>query len=347
MSIIGKIGGDSMSLFSYLVSEDNIGEGKDTILLGKAKKKVNICVNGEGNIEEELGFDISSISSFDEIKDAETNIIKAREEFQSNLQMVTYSVLKKDLEDRIAFNTKDFQFINTAGGQNLNLGTILGEINNDNLCKDQKEKWEFTCTSTYECKSSTEDDISHTEEICFHPSKCFPQYRDWIETLLPQDDTDSDKSLKDKIRVIKEMRNKADSGTFSSKLDELKDKYENFLESYIEALKAFEGEIKKITQKLNDYTGPDSGLFSFINCKFIGTNLKVILKYLKESLDGDLYTVGVCLILVGCSLALAISSTILLIIIINVDINKKKEDEKKAQINYPMNSEGRVIRYNN
>ena len=50
-ALIGRIGGDTMSLFSYLVSEDNMGDGKDTILLEKAKKYVNICINGDGKIE--------------------------------------------------------------------------------------------------------------------------------------------------------------------------------------------------------------------------------------------------------------------------------------------------------
>ena len=76
--------------------------------------------------------------------------------------------------------------------------------------------------------------------------------------------------------------------------------------------------------------------------------MKIILKYLKEALGNDFYTVGVCLILVGCSLILAISSTILLIIIINIDIAKKKEEIKNNGIpEYPINSDGRVIRYRN
>ena len=76
--------------------------------------------------------------------------------------------------------------------------------------------------------------------------------------------------------------------------------------------------------------------------------MKIILKYLKEALGNDFYTVGVCLILVGCSLILAISSTILLIIIINIDIKQKQQDIKNKGIpEYQMNNEGRVIGYRN
>ena len=96
--------------------------------------------------------------------------------------------------------------------------------------------------------------------------------------------------------------------------------------SYINALDKFNSTIHRITGKLDEYTG-GAGAFSFANCNFIGTNLKIILKYLNEVFGGDIYTIGVCLILVGCSLALSISFTILLIVVINanIDANKSKK----------------------
>ena len=77
-----------------------------------------------------------------------------------------------------------------------------------------------------------------------------------------------------------------------------------------------------------------------------------MLKYLKTVLGKDIKTIGICLFVVGCSLALSISSTILLIVIINITIdnNKKKlkKEEKKDQIkDYPLDTEGRVMnKYN-
>ena len=65
-----------------------------------------------------------------------------------------------------------------------------------------------------------------------------------------------------------------------------------------------------------------------MNGKFIGTNLKIILKYLKHSLGGDFYTVGICLVVVGFSLILSISSTILLIVIINISLKENMDAEK-------------------
>ena len=80
-----------------------------------------------------------------------------------------------------------------------------------------------------------------------------------------------------------------------------------------------------------------------------------MLKYLKTALGKDVKTIGICLDIVGCSLALSISSTILLIVIINIaiDENKKKlkeeeeEEQRKNIPEYPQDKSGRVIRYNN
>ena len=101
---------------------------------------------------------------------------------------------------------------------------------------------------------------------------------------------------------------------------------------------------------MRDYSG-DNDLFSFLNGKFIGTNLKIILKYLKYSLGVDLYTVGVMLIVVGCSLALSVSSTIILIVIINIELKKNMDARAvpntgmvpENQPNYPQ----QVISYEN
>ena len=72
---------------------------------------------------------------------------------------------------------------------------------------------------------------------------------------------------------------------------------------------------------LRRYSG-NGDAFAFLNGKFIGINLKIILKYLKYSLGEDFYIVGICLILVGCGLILSISSTILLLVIINIELKQ-------------------------
>ena len=122
-------------------------------------------------------------------------------------------------------------------------------------------------------------------------------------------------------------------GKFKKTMESLLESYQGYLDSYIDGLKKFNETINSITSILDEYIGGESGqTFAFLNGLFIGKNLKIILKYLKYSLGEDLYTVGLCLIIVGFSLIFSISSTILTIVIINVDIDINKELMKQEEI---------------
>ena len=122
-------------------------------------------------------------------------------------------------------------------------------------------------------------------------------------------------------------------GKFKKTMESLLESYQGYLDSYIDGLKKFNETINSITSILDEYIGGESGqTFAFLNGLFIGKNLKIILKYLKYSLGEDLYTVGLCLIIVGFSLIFSISSTILTIVIINVDIDLNKEIVKQEEI---------------
>jgi hypothetical protein len=58
-------------------------------------------------------------------------------------------------------------------------------------------------------------------------------------------------------------------------------------------------------------------LLSILNCKFIGKNVRVILRYLDKSLGKSFYNVGICLSVAGVAMFISIAFTILLNIIIN------------------------------
>ena len=85
---------------------------------------------------------------------------------------------------------------------------------------------------------------------------------------------------------------------------------------------------------MDDYIGENSSVFSFINCKFIGNNILVILNNFKVCLGTDFYTVGICLLMAGCSMAISICFTILLIIIINTSVDQNKKEGGTKVIPY-------------
>jgi len=237
------------------------------------------------------------------------------------------------------------------------MNEIIGrEIN----AKNKKEIWDKASTATDKiCKENNLGNFVHSDdtELRLNPKYCKPFYRNWINAYDTDTTSHNDleinimntaKIISDTITFIENSMKDSDvENDYLQILNELKEKYEEYLDQYIEALDFFNATIKNITTKINEYSGGDNQTFSFIQCNFIGTNLKIVLKYLKSALGKDIFTVGICFLIVGCSLILSISSTILLIIIINIDIDDKKKkelDNTKKLPEYMSNSEGRIMK---
>ena len=112
-------------------------------------------------------------------------------------------------------------------------------------------------------------------------------------------------------------------------LNALKDDYLVYLGSYKVVLEFALSQIRGIMDIVREYI-QEGNSFSFLNGSFIKINLKILLKYLKYSLGKDIYTVGICLVVVGFSLILSISSTILLTVIINIDLKDNMNANNQA-----------------
>ncbi|MBO6194754.1 MAG: hypothetical protein J6O56_00245 [Bacilli bacterium] len=366
IALVGQVGSDAMSIISYVVSADNT----DNILLdqlGDAKPYLDRCINGDGQIVEELGLDTSQINSFDDIRTAEQKIEETKNEFKEKKQFVTYNIYKDKLLSRNNLTDNSLSLVHETVDLNnldsndlskvLNFDVVLSQMNefikNDPDSYTHKETWDKTSTVTDKICKEGDDDFTHSDgtELKLNPKYCKPYYRDWIENIGSAHPKDYIKNsaqvISDTITFIKNAMKDSDvDEDYLKILNLLKDKYELYLDQYIDTLDFFNTTIKRITSKLNEYSG-NNQTFSFIQCNFIGTNLKIVLKYLKSALGKDIYTVGICFLIVGCSLLLSISSTILLIVVINTDIDKNKEEikEKDNIPEYRINSEGRVIRY--
>ena len=140
--------------------------------------------------------------------------------------------------------------------------------------------------------------------------------------------------------------NNEDYQSYFDVLDYLKAEYTGYLNSFIHVLDFFEGITGRIISVLEAGIGNSGDTFSFLNGKFIKTNLKIILKYLKYSLGQDFYTVGICLVAIGFSLIFSISATILLIVIINIVIENNKKFSKDTDVpDFPVTNDGRVVQF--
>ena len=353
-SLVGTIGNDVMNVIKFVVSEENIGQGGKGILinkLGDAKKYLNTCINGEGNIEKDLGLSLEQIDSFDLVNEAEEKINYAKGEFESKKEIrVTYNAFSSlmtkrgDLSDEAIFlipEGKDFN--NGDKSDFLPFLGVLTEMNIeiqklDNTDPHKKESWAVRDFGSNTCGEN--DATSYAENVVFSPQKCKPYDRLWISSSDNDEIKVRAQIISDTVDQIFKVKN-----IYQTQLDELNLKYTDYLNAYIGALDTFKTTISKITSKLREFIGDGKSLFGFINGKFIGSNLKIILKYLKSALGNDIQTSGICLLIVGCSLALSISSTILLIVVINTDIDNNKLIQNNQIPEYKLNSGGRVIQY--
>ena len=72
--------------------------------------------------------------------------------------------------------------------------------------------------------------------------------------------------------------------------------YNEYLDQYIATLDSFNNTLNKIKEKLNQYINNDDNMFSFMNGKIIGANLKIMLKYLEKALGKDVKNFGIFLL---------------------------------------------------
>ena len=331
VALIGRLGGDMMGILSYVMSIDNFN-GTDPILLGElgeAKDYIYTCMHGDGDIAKQLNLG-SSLDSFEDINSVEGNISTALDNFTRIKDMTpTYNFIKNRLESQLNYTEETSMVIPPKKGETpssnpeIKYSDLLEEINK--VCEENNwKKWsktenEYTCSST---PSGTD----------YYPRKC--KYSD--TTYYGNDEFKKYAKILESMDKIVEYANSkvTESGKAENVMkviDDLKDNYNNYLEGYVRILQFFLTTIQSLTGLIRQYIG-NGNAFSFLNGKFIGTNLKIILKYLEHSLGGDFYTVGICLCIVGLSLILSISSTILLIVIINIEL-KENQDEQRAQNN--------------
>ena len=334
-TIAGTLGGDLVNVISFLISNDNLGDNKDTIILGNVKQYLNKCFNDEGNILNELGFH-SNMNYFENLKKSLIQIEEIKNQFNDKLNKFVYTEYLEELTERAQFNSPEFELVSVDDGitpNSYNFVDLLNGINSYSDSNNLKEKWDITSTLTNKCSASNPDDSGHSNTIIYHPKYCYPTIKPWVNSEASLNDKKT--KLNDMKDLIETANKESDPYSIKSLLNGLNTDYSSFLESEITSLGTFIDNIKKITDIVKNYTSEDDELFSFMNCNYLKPDVQVILFYLKNSIGNDLYEVGVYLLIAAFSMPFAISFTILLIVITNEEVEKNKEelikDEKSKQ----------------
>lgn len=325
LGLLGRIGDDVMSLASFIFSEDNFNAEDPLFLneMGEGKNYLRRCILGDGDIAAELNIS-GQIGSMDDLSSIEQGINETYIIFQELMrQCPTYTNFKSELKKRNDL-TEDFNLISSTNGVNLfKFDEVIESMNN-------KIKDSYSPPDVWKRNGNNEqcpNSVPNGGKTELNPLKCNPN--DKYTGLGVNDDIKKyAKIISESMRLGREANDETrtktdypDSPSLICVMNDLKDDYLVYLESYKVVLEFALSKIQGIMDIVRDYI-QEGNSFSFLNGSFIRKNLKILLKYLKFSLGKDFYTVGICLIVVGLSLILSISSTILLTVIINIDLKE-------------------------
>ena len=308
-TFIGSIGKDlAFAVNYYFISEENLNQD-EPLLFGSEGKILSTCFNSNGDIlnvlDDEGSVDLDQIKSFDEINDLIEEIKSAETQFsnlKSNCQ--TYNKMMEELDKRVNY-IENFKLC-TDSGSCETIQSILNALNDElSTSGDSSDRWYTYCDNpSSNCKSLKRD----------------------IATDTMYSGTEKAK----KVYAIQYLVGKASSSTeansFKKVTDYIRLKFNEILTAEIGILTTFRNNLKKFIGGFDAYIGENGGFADFVNCKFIGSNVKVILKNLRKGVGNNFKSIADSLLLAGCSLAVAFSFTIHLALLMNASIDSIKKN---------------------
>jgi len=315
-TLIGTLGGDLISVVSFLVSEENL-KGSDPILLTEGGDILDRCINGDGDIGEDLGLkDNQAFKSMEELEEYKKQLIQVQQEFNQALTKKEdyYNDYIKRFNKRKDYTTADIDLINESSPDDkLGLGDNLNYLNSGTM--SIKEEWTIKCNERYHsCEEPRED--GHTNSYCIEIKSCSSKS---IETnwYNGQDAATIGKYAKVVDAFIKSIKisSNGGDGSINKAIEEIDKKYESFIKAENDNINVYKNTIEKLTKIFEEIAGGDQ-LLSILNCKFIGKNVRVILKYLDKSLGKSFYNVGIVLAVAGVVMYVSIALTIFLNIMV-------------------------------
>ena len=332
--LIGSIGDDIFHLFSFIISEKNL-ESKNPKVLGKAGSFLNICMNGNGILTEKLGID-NDLGNIDLLKTLTNETDYVIDKIISNEEHTNEDFVYDELitEINVKINNKDFNFVGNNPSneqQNLNLKENLSNLNQKLQACSIDERWSFSCYSEYPNLDNEPCSGSSIDNKCRDPMTCNSEltndrYTTCSATNDPRQIVDST------ITSIKYIENESNFNSIKKKGSEVKTAYRQFLTSAKNALAQYTIKIKPITAIYDNFVGNGS-ILGFINCEFLGKNVKVLLNYLDDSVGKEFRNFGLIIFSSGIMMALSISFTIILVIIFNETVKTREELINKYNFN--------------
>ena len=144
--LLGIVGTDGVGVISYIFGEDNlIKSGEPIVLTGDTGVYINTCVNGNGDLAEQLGLKnqgegLQQIEELYKLEKTINNITKTFAEYNGNLKTLA------NLEDEISKQEKDIS------NSHVDVDKAINEINNMQEVRNKNDEWvtiKEKCTKNY------------------------------------------------------------------------------------------------------------------------------------------------------------------------------------------------------
>ena len=351
LMFIGDIGNDFIISYSIILDKNNFGDSRNKIFdhLGNAKDYLNAYINGNEDLFNLLNISSNQTSSFKNIETLEVKLNETINEFEGLKNFKAYYHCEEELESRLNLSTipiliKDTHQISIPLDEEQLYGTQTDKylkfdyelelmntiIRAQNAESNLKEQWKLNSGSSNKCDSGIDPMFNSLE---FNPLNCRPLDRDWIQNTACNSLKKQATIVSDILIFLDNANNNFEHKSLIYILNDLKNEYNEYIDLYLNTSIEFKYILNEISSLLQYNNNEDDNILSFINGKIIGTNLKIITKYIKSVIGKDVKTMGICTIVIGFSLGLSLPFTILIIIISTEKLNKKKNHTDNEYIN--------------
>ena len=317
--LIGKLAKDIFETFSFVISSRNLLSPSPKIFENEyeASECLDICINGNGELAERLGI----ASDLEKVGDLKTlsegldlmidSLITKRD--TTVHQDYVFEEITNEVNKRF-YNQMDYGFIKKGTQETLTLSQALNQLNQKIETCSIDETWSFSCNPSSNCNSAL------NEGGCMNLDTCKNCLRTRYIAANPDDSPCQ--AAEESIGIIERIfssivyAHSSNANSINTQATTVKSAYTTFLNSATSALTGYTTKFRPFSVIYNDYIGNGS-ILSFINCAFIGKNVKVMLNYLNDSIGNGFISMGSIFVVIGFIMLANITFTILLLSIIN------------------------------
>ena len=342
MTFVGMVGEDLFQMLSFLISKRNL-QSESPMVLDSGTNFINICINGDGIIADELGIE-SDLGNIDLLKTYTyeiDSIIKKITENKGNPEnpgtdLVYNELLLEYNKKRAAYNFELIKKDSDGNEEKKSLLNSLKSLNEKLKTCSINERWSFLCDKDFpslakdECQSTTSD-----SNKCIDPMSCNNELNNRYSSSC----SDADNFGKIVDKIIGAIKYIDDSNNGNSILKQARDvntAYGTYLTDAKDALDGYTLKFTPLTAIYDNFVGNGS-IMGFINCAFLGKNVKVMLKYLDDSVGNQFKSLGIIVLFNGVAMAFSICFIILLVIIVNSTVKLRKLEKEMVS---PFNQNG-------